>query len=78
MPEIPRLGKTGADNRTGLEPDALFEALDELEDWGAVLAAEPDVVQKLREFDAAARDTRELSNQERELTSSLANRGPSP
>ncbi len=45
----------GADDWTNLEPSALVATLEELEDWGTVLKADPEVSRKLKEFEAAAR-----------------------
>ena len=44
----------GAVDQTNLEPASLVSLLDELEEWGAVLKAEPELIHKLREFEAAA------------------------
>lgn len=44
----------GAVDRTNLEPASLVSSLDELEEWGAVLKAEPELIHKLREFEVAA------------------------
>ncbi|GAA6207868.1 hypothetical protein NBRC116601_11610 [Cognatishimia sp. WU-CL00825] len=48
------MNKNGADDQTNLEPASLVSLLDELEEWGAVLKAEPELIHKLREFEAAA------------------------
>lgn len=44
----------GAVDQTNLEPASLVSLLDELEEWSAVLKAEPELIHKLREFEAAA------------------------
>lgn len=48
--------KIGAAERTNLEPEQLPLILEELEEWGAYLKAEPEVIHKLREFENAASD----------------------
>jgi len=42
------------EDRTSPEPASLVSVLDELEEWGAVLKAEPELIHKLREFEDAA------------------------
>lgn len=44
----------GAAGQTTLEPASLVSLLDRLENGGAVLKAEPELIHKLREFEAAA------------------------
>ena len=46
----------GADDETKLEPSALASLLEELEDWGEILKSEPEVIHKLRAFEAATSD----------------------
>ena len=44
----------GAVERTNLEPEQLPSILEELEEWGAYLKHQPEVIHKLREFENAA------------------------
>ena len=46
--------KIGAPNQTNLETASLHSILDELEEWQQYLKAEPEVIHKLRAFEAAA------------------------
>ena len=52
-------GVNGADDQTELEPASLVSLLDELEEWGGVLKAEPELIHKLRAFEAAASEVEE-------------------
>jgi hypothetical protein len=51
-PTISRVN--GAVERTNLEPEQLPSILEELEEWGAYLKHQPEVINKLREFENAA------------------------
>ncbi len=69
----------GADDQTELEPASLVSLLDELEEWGGVLKAEPELIHKLRAFEAAASEAEER-DAENETDAALRRkpmRGPS-
>ena len=67
----------GADDWTNLEPSELAATLEELEDWGTVLEAEPEISRKLKEFEAAAQ-CEERCFAKPKTPKQTTQRGPSP
>ncbi|MCP4937147.1 MAG: hypothetical protein GY927_23800 [bacterium] len=69
------LRENGAVDQNNLEPAPLVSILDELEEWGWYLEAEPEIIHKLRAFEDAASGT---DNKPKETpTHPVRSRGPS-